>query len=108
MHALQAKILDPRLGTEFPLPAYATPGSAGLTNVRDFVPANQVPEPSSLALLGMALVAGRNRVPRPATGKTALRIGLRLEVSVIVSLLTNGLLQYCDELHDYFEQMSMC
>src|SRR5215217_8951854 len=24
---------------------------------------------------GMALVAGRNRVPRPATGKTALRIG---------------------------------
>ena len=30
MHALQAKILDPRLGDEFPLPAYATPGSAGL------------------------------------------------------------------------------
>ena len=30
MHALQAKILDPRLGSEFPLPEYATPGSAGL------------------------------------------------------------------------------
>jgi dUTP pyrophosphatase len=30
MHALQAKILDPRLGNEFPLPHYATPGSAGL------------------------------------------------------------------------------
>ncbi|MGC8099408.1 dUTP diphosphatase [Metapseudomonas otitidis] len=30
MHALQAKILDPRLGSEFPLPQYATPGSAGL------------------------------------------------------------------------------
>jgi len=30
MHALQAKILDPRLGQEFPLPQYATPGSAGL------------------------------------------------------------------------------
>ncbi|MFF7706542.1 dUTP diphosphatase [Pseudomonas sp. NPDC007930] len=30
MHALQAKVLDPRLGSEFPLPAYATPGSAGL------------------------------------------------------------------------------
>ncbi|MBP8203664.1 MAG: dUTP diphosphatase, partial [Pseudomonas sp.] len=30
MHALQAKILDPRLGHEFPLPHYATPGSAGL------------------------------------------------------------------------------
>jgi hypothetical protein len=25
--------------------------------------------------LGMALVAGRNRVPRPATGRIALRIG---------------------------------
>ncbi|WP_375740694.1 dUTP diphosphatase [Pseudomonas boanensis] len=30
MHSLQAKILDPRLGSEFPLPQYATPGSAGL------------------------------------------------------------------------------
>ncbi|MCU1749363.1 dUTP diphosphatase [Pseudomonas sp. 6D_7.1_Bac1] len=30
MHALQAKILDPRIGREFPLPQYATPGSAGL------------------------------------------------------------------------------
>lgn len=30
MHAIQAKILDPRLGSEYPLPAYATPGSAGL------------------------------------------------------------------------------
>lgn len=30
MQKIQAKILDPRLGNEFPLPAYATPGSAGL------------------------------------------------------------------------------
>ena len=30
MHALQAKILDPRIGNDFPLPAYATTGSAGL------------------------------------------------------------------------------
>ncbi|WP_374287165.1 dUTP diphosphatase [Pseudomonas fluvialis] len=30
MHSLQAKILDPRLGSQFPLPSYATPGSAGL------------------------------------------------------------------------------
>jgi dUTP pyrophosphatase len=28
--AIELKILDPRIGTEFPLPAYATPGSAGL------------------------------------------------------------------------------
>lgn len=30
MHAIQARILDPRLGNEYPLPDYATPGSAGL------------------------------------------------------------------------------
>jgi dUTP pyrophosphatase len=29
-HSLQLKILDPRIGGEFPLPHYATPGSAGL------------------------------------------------------------------------------
>ena len=28
--ALKVRILDPRIGTEFPLPAYATDGSAGL------------------------------------------------------------------------------
>jgi dUTP pyrophosphatase len=30
MHELELKILDQRLGHEFPLPAYATPGSAGM------------------------------------------------------------------------------
>ena len=30
MQKIQLKILDPRLGTEFPLPHYATDGSAGL------------------------------------------------------------------------------
>ncbi len=30
MHKLQAKIIDPRLGQEWPLPHYATEGSAGL------------------------------------------------------------------------------
>jgi len=30
LRALQVRILDARLGTEFPLPAYATEGSAGL------------------------------------------------------------------------------
>ena len=29
-HEIQTRILDQRLGTEFPLPTYATPGSAGL------------------------------------------------------------------------------
>ncbi|NRA17154.1 MAG: dUTP diphosphatase [Oceanospirillaceae bacterium] len=30
MNKLQVKILDSRIGAEFPLPSYATPGSAGL------------------------------------------------------------------------------
>jgi dUTP pyrophosphatase len=30
MHPIQLKILDPRLGSDFPLPDYATEGSAGL------------------------------------------------------------------------------
>ncbi|MDX5400009.1 MAG: dUTP diphosphatase, partial [Actinomycetes bacterium] len=30
MHKVEVKILDPRIGSEFPLPAYATPGSAGM------------------------------------------------------------------------------
>ncbi|MDR3432831.1 MAG: dUTP diphosphatase [Rouxiella aceris] len=30
MKKIDIKILDPRIGKEFPLPAYATPGSAGL------------------------------------------------------------------------------
>lgn len=30
MKQIELKIMDPRVGTEFPLPAYATPGSAGL------------------------------------------------------------------------------
>ncbi|MBV7388526.1 dUTP diphosphatase [Pasteurellaceae bacterium TAE3-ERU1] len=30
MKSIDLKILDPRIGRDFPLPAYATPGSAGL------------------------------------------------------------------------------
>lgn len=30
MKSIQLKILDPRIGADFPLPAYATPGSAGV------------------------------------------------------------------------------
>jgi dUTP pyrophosphatase len=29
-HVLQVRVLDPRVGREYPLPHYATPGSAGL------------------------------------------------------------------------------
>ncbi|MDH3401965.1 MAG: dUTP diphosphatase, partial [Chromatiales bacterium] len=30
MQSIQLKILDPRLGAEFPVPDYATSGSAGM------------------------------------------------------------------------------
>lgn len=30
MHQIDVKILDPRIGKEFPLPSHATPGSAGM------------------------------------------------------------------------------
>ena len=30
MKQIELKILDPRIGQQFPLPEYATPGSAGL------------------------------------------------------------------------------
>ena len=30
MHSIDVRILDPRLGSEFPLPEYATEGSAGM------------------------------------------------------------------------------
>lgn len=30
MHKLQIRLLDPRLGRDFPIPDYATPGSAGV------------------------------------------------------------------------------
>ncbi|MGR6499653.1 dUTP diphosphatase [Pseudomonas fulva] len=54
MHALQAKILDPRLGTEFPLPQYATPGSAGL-DLRALLTQDTVLEPGHTVLIPTGL-----------------------------------------------------
>src|SRR5690606_6137553 len=59
MHALQAKILDPRLGQEFPLPQYATPGSAGL-DLRAMLKEEVVLEPGQTVLLptGLSIYIG--------------------------------------------------
>ena len=59
MHALQLKILDERLGTEFELPAYATAGSAGL-DLRAMLPAPLVVAPGETHLVptGMAIHIG--------------------------------------------------
>ncbi|MGY8810384.1 MAG: dUTP diphosphatase [Pseudomonadales bacterium] len=56
MHALQAKVLDPRLGAEWPLPAYATTGSAGL-DLRAMVqePLHLQPGETQLLPTGLAI-----------------------------------------------------
>ena len=50
MHKLQAKILDPRLGRDFPLPDYATSGSAGL-DLRAMLQADTTLEPGQTRLI---------------------------------------------------------
>lgn len=54
MHTLQAKILDPRLGQEFPLPDYATTGSAGL-DLRAMLQADTTLEPGQTLLIPTGL-----------------------------------------------------
>jgi len=54
MHALQARILDPRLGSDFPLPDYATPGSAGL-DLRAMLPADLTLAPGETVLIPTGL-----------------------------------------------------
>ncbi len=54
MQKLQAKILDPRLGRDFPLPEYATPGSAGL-DLRAMLPSDSRVEPGQTLLIPTGL-----------------------------------------------------
>ena len=54
MHALQARILDPRLGRDFPLPDYATSGSAGL-DLRALLPEDLTLEPGQTVLIPTGL-----------------------------------------------------
>jgi dUTP pyrophosphatase len=54
MHALQAKILDPRLGSDYPLPSYATPGSAGL-DLRAMLQEDVILEPGQTMLIPTGL-----------------------------------------------------
>lgn len=54
MHKLQAKILDPRLGRDFPLPEYATSGSAGL-DLRAMLQADTTMEPGQTLLIPTGL-----------------------------------------------------
>ena len=59
MHSLQAKILDPRIGDQFPLPQYATPGSAGL-DLRAMLQQDLLLEPGQTVLIptGLSIYIG--------------------------------------------------
>lgn len=59
MHRLELKILDERLGGDFPLPAYATDGSAGM-DLRAMLDTETVIEPGQTILIptGMAIHIG--------------------------------------------------
>jgi dUTP pyrophosphatase len=56
VQVIKVRILDPRLGTEFPMPEYATPGSAGV-DMRACLDAPLVLEPGQTELIptGMAI-----------------------------------------------------
>ena len=54
MHKIQTKILDPRLGDSFPLPTYATAGSAGL-DLRAMLQAPMTLEPGQTQLIPTGL-----------------------------------------------------
>lgn len=54
MQSVDLKILDPRLGQEFPLPAYATAGSAGL-DLRACIDAPLTIEPGQTVLIPTGL-----------------------------------------------------
>lgn len=59
MHQLQVKILDPRIGSEFPLPHYATDGAAGM-DLRACIdsPMSLEPGDSQLVPTGIAIHLG--------------------------------------------------
>ena len=52
--SLQVRILDARLGSDYPLPAYATPGSAGL-DLRAIIDAPKLLEPGAAELIATGL-----------------------------------------------------
>ncbi len=53
-HKLQVRVLDPRLGADIPMPAYATHGSAGL-DLRACLDAPRTVEPGQTVLLPTGL-----------------------------------------------------
>lgn len=59
MRSIKLKVLDPRIGAEFPLPAYATDGAAGM-DLRACIDESLVIEPGKTVLIptGIAIHIG--------------------------------------------------
>lgn len=59
MRSIKLKVLDPRMGSEFPLPTYATDGAAGM-DLRACIDASLVIEPGKTILIptGIAIHIG--------------------------------------------------
>jgi len=59
MRDIQLKVLDPRLGKDWPIPGHATPGSAGI-DLRACLdePLNLAPGETALIPTGMAIHIG--------------------------------------------------
>lgn len=59
MRSIKLKVLDPRMGSEFPLPTYATDGAAGM-DLRACIDASLVIEPGKTVLIptGIAIHIG--------------------------------------------------
>ncbi|HEY8052971.1 MAG: dUTP diphosphatase [Steroidobacterales bacterium] len=82
--ALQVRIMDARIGTEFPLPAYATQGSAGL-DLRACLPAPLTLAPGSAELIPTGLAI---HVADPALAAVVLpRSGLGHKHGIVLGNL---------------------
>lgn len=83
-HAVDVKILDQRVGKEFPLPSYATPGSAGL-DLRACLEHALTVEPGQTVLIGTGLAV---HIEDPALAATILpRSGLGHKHGIVLGNL---------------------
>ncbi|MDD1793584.1 dUTP diphosphatase [Enterovibrio makurazakiensis] len=84
MKKIDLKILDPRVGNEFPLPAYATEGSAGL-DLRAILDAPVTLEPGQTELLPTGLAI---HIADPSLAATILpRSGLGHKHGIVLGNL---------------------
>lgn len=83
-HPIQVKILNPKIGTEFPLPAYATAGSAGM-DLRACLDAALTLQPGETALIETGIAV---HIADPSLAATILpRSGLGHKHGVVLGNL---------------------